>query len=419
MTDTPQSRDQDHSDILSHCSKIYEFYCRIFLRDIQEYTSQKSKLVLPFIPRDILVEILDFVSHIFAEEPNILQISGECIIIGDLHGQILDLFRIIRRFGLPPLNSYLFLGDLVDRGEFSTETTTFVFLLKILFPKNIFIIRGNHEFYSLCDKCGFTEELSSIYSGSISQVVSAFTNAFSFLPFAALLKGDSVTPPTLCVHGGIGPGFRYLNLLNSFSRPILDYNDDIICSLVWSDPSTSQNGFAPSLRNTGYLFGYQSLSDFLSNNHLLLMIRGHECVAEGVSIQLNRRLITVFSASNYCGLCENKGGVLLHHGPKFEQNDACTFPPIKSPHRKDVIFLIYDKGNFLLSKKANAVILNPPELKRRGTVIFSVTRNLPMNKPKISSAVSKAEIPCEPSLKCPKLDRQSRRLSLSNNLLPK
>ena len=423
MTNPPISQiPNNNSDIKSDCSNLYQFYCRIFLRDIQEYISQNAKLVLPYIPCDILVGILDLVRKIFAEEPIILQISGECVIIGDLHGQILDLFRILRRFGLPPLVTYLFLGDLVDRGEFSTETTVFVFLLKILYPKNIYIIRGNHEFRSLCDTCGFFEELSSIYSGSSSQMISSFSNVFSFIPLAALLQGDSNTLPSLCVHGGIGPGFRHISSLNSISRPITDYNDDIVCSLVWSDPSATQNGFGSSLRNTGYIFGYQSLSEFLSNNRLLLLIRGHECVSDGVSIQLNRRVITVFSASNYCGLCENKGGVLIHHGPKLEQNDVCTFPPLHSPHRKDVIFLMYENANFHLKSQMPSVILNPPELSKRNSVIYSVHRNLPLNQTKktsttsasISSTLSKTELPFNPPLKTTKVERRARGSSFSN-----
>ncbi|KAK6044897.1 hypothetical protein COOONC_17598, partial [Cooperia oncophora] len=37
-------------------------------------------------------------------------------VVGDLHGQLVDLRKIIDRCGDPSRNTYIFLGDYVDRG---------------------------------------------------------------------------------------------------------------------------------------------------------------------------------------------------------------------------------------------------------------------------------------------------------------
>jgi hypothetical protein len=81
--------------------------------------------------------------NVLKKELTLLELESPCIVADDMHGQIFDLGRIIHTYGD---NQYLFFGNLVDRGEFSIEAFVTLLLMKILFPKLVFIIRGNHEF---------------------------------------------------------------------------------------------------------------------------------------------------------------------------------------------------------------------------------------------------------------------------------
>jgi protein phosphatase len=202
---------------------IFAFYNTYFQLPASDFEKDKFRLTLPILPLPILKCLCETVRESFKSEPMVLQIAGPVIVVGDLHGHLLDLLRTIRTFGPPPTRSYLFLGDLVDRGEFSTETVELIFVLKALFSKNIYCIRGNHEFDQMIEQGGFSDELCSIYH--VPDAEPWILDAFSWMPIAAVI-GKSV----LCVHGGIGPEVQSIEQLAAIPRPLLDYDTEVVQS---------------------------------------------------------------------------------------------------------------------------------------------------------------------------------------------
>jgi serine/threonine-protein phosphatase 5 len=72
-----------------------------------------------------------------------------------------------------------------------------------------------------------------------------------------------------------------------------------MCELLWSDPQPVM-GRAQSKRGVGMSFGPDVTKRFLEQNKLSLLVRSHEVKMEGYEVEHDRKLITIFSAPNYC-----------------------------------------------------------------------------------------------------------------------
>jgi protein phosphatase len=309
--------------------ELYNAFLPHIYADWPQVDSRCPVVTLPLVPLPLLAALCDAVIAILTTEPMLLEIGTSTTVVGDLHGHLPDLFRILGKMGLPPARTYLFLGDLVDRGEFSTETVIVLFLLKVIFPRFIYFIRGNHEFAQLAQQDGFSAEIHSIYGSPVAE--EHILEAFSYMPIAAVICKSA-----LCVHGGVGPSVSSLSQVAAIPRPLTGFDSEPVKELLWSDPTAAAPGFEPSPRGIGCLFGADALAAFLDAHALRCMVRGHECVPEGVAMQHRRRLFTVFSASNYCGLEANKAGVLL-----VKADGGCEaffFQPLCYIRRADVGF---------------------------------------------------------------------------------
>ncbi|KAF9669387.1 hypothetical protein SADUNF_Sadunf14G0102500 [Salix dunnii] len=255
--------------------------------------------------------------QIFMQEPTVLQLRAPIKVFGDLHGQFGDLMRLFDEYGFPSTAGdityidYLFLGDYVDRGQHSLETITLLLALKIEYPENVHLIRGNHEAADINALFGFRIECVERMGESDGiWAWTRFNQLFNYLPLAALIEKKII-----CMHGGIGRSINSVEQIEKLERPItMDAGSIVLMDLLWSDPTENDSieGLRPNARGPGLVtFGPDRVTDFCKKNKLQLIIRAHECVMDGFERFAQGQLITLFSATNYCGTANNAGAILV------------------------------------------------------------------------------------------------------------
>lgn len=254
------------------------------------------------------------------KEPNLLRITVPAIVFGDIHGQYYDIIKVLKSMDFHR-ETAVFVGDYVDRGSFSTEVLIYLMALKLSFPKNVFLLRGNHEskemttYFSFKRECGVKYD-DDFYKNSLT--------AFKALPIAAVIMDKM-----FCVHGGISPQITKIEEINSINRFTEPSMDSPLLDLLWSDP----HPFYDTLegvkfthnknRRCSYFYTYTAVEAFLKKNNLWTIVRGHEVQENGYTLFKEYKedipsVITIFSAPNYCDLYKNKGAFLRFNGENIQ-----------------------------------------------------------------------------------------------------
>ena len=194
-------------------------------------------------------------------------------------------------------------SDYVDRGSNSIEILCLLFALKIRYPNQVYLLRGNHESISMNQLYGFCDEIQRRFNPALYY---NFLDVFSVMPIAALV-GSRI----LCMHGGLSPDIKSLDDIANIPRPYEIPDEGLICDLLWADPKRNQNQkWEPNERGVSYTFSEEVVEDFLKKFDLDLICRAHQVQDEGYSFFANGGLITLFSAPNYVGEMDNGGAFL-------------------------------------------------------------------------------------------------------------
>ncbi|KAF7696464.1 Serine/threonine-protein phosphatase 4 catalytic subunit 1 [Cucumispora dikerogammari] len=247
--------------------------------------------------------------EIFIREPNVISIPSPAQVCGDIHGQFFDLINLFKLFGYPASRRYVFLGDYVDRGFHGVETLSLLLIYKVLYPDNIFILRGNHESISISKSYGFYDEVNMKYGNS--NVWRMFCEVFRFMNVACIVGGR-----IFCVHGGVSERTS-INTIQGIDRFQKTTEHGLISDLLWSDPIETKPkpilnknishdpidfyGSEKNKRGSGIKFGVEVARSFCEANDLVRIIRSHQLAEAGYKVNFfDKTCITIWSAPNYC-----------------------------------------------------------------------------------------------------------------------
>ena len=278
------------------------------------------------VPYDIADDLVRDATRILRLRPSVCNVAiptkGEVIVVGDLHGQLKDLLHILRAEGLPSAERvFVFNGDFVDRGPQGCEVLLLLFALLCTFPQQVFLNRGNHEDRNTNREYGFLVEVQTKYEDS--DIFDEISKAYRVMPLVHVVDSR-----ILVVHGGLPRQVVPLQRINHIGhiRDIptceqIDEDDELLVDLLWSDPVEHFKSRSIGLRHVGANWRTSSrgcgveytaahTEEFLQHVGLEMVVRSHEMVAGGYQVMHNGKSITVFSASDYCGVSMNRAAII-------------------------------------------------------------------------------------------------------------
>jgi predicted phosphodiesterase len=217
----------------------------------------------------------------FERERRLLRLSpqGKVVFVGDTHGDLDATEQVIRQYLKKPYR-IVFLGDYVDRGEYSEENILYLLHLKREHPDEILLLAGNHEGFMVKEfsPANFWESLSlrerEVYGILFSQFPLAMTSQNGIL----------------ALHGGLPE----LNSLEEMDQ--IDWGDANWDKIVWGDFVESDVDILGDWWGRPQ-FGRSYFGQMMDRYQKQIFVRSHQPNAP--PLMFKKRCITIFTSRAY------------------------------------------------------------------------------------------------------------------------
>lgn len=238
---------------------------------------------------------------------------------GDIHGDFNSLIGglkgIIKQFSSEKKNNnneedepiIVFMGDYIDRGYKSLQVLLFVLVLKYVFPKNIYLLKGNHDvlkldsekkrlmadcMFDLSDETYFANFLH--HNGYSFNIQKKFKEVLDIIPTMLLIKHEYLN--VFAGHGAIPKPdvevekdmYHHINNLGCFNE-----NEELLDQIRWGDPEAKYDVFMDGSRR--FAFAQIHFDQFIEKFDIDLVVRAHSEHFVGYKWFYDKRLISVFS----------------------------------------------------------------------------------------------------------------------------
>lgn len=237
--------------------------------------------------------------------------------VGDTHGSFFDTIKLIPYFVQEiqkgQKNGFevkiVFIGDFIDRGKLDIHNLLYIMTFNLKYPKNVLLLRGNHEEISINAHYGFGTRVMKHFS---QLLFASFNHMFKDLPLIAVFHCNQGS--IMCLHGGIplipnksADGYEVPQLTAyqfNNRRVWIDEMDEVTQQILWNDPirnydPNSEQKYFKSRRGIGYVFNHEIFNEFCVKNQISLLFRGHQVFLNGFHQHFDNKFNTIFSATNY------------------------------------------------------------------------------------------------------------------------
>jgi hypothetical protein len=248
--------------------KVYDILDKVMLMLKDDWYSETINLRNTKISKE-KNSIID--NHTLIKKIN-ANVEDKFIIIGDIHGSYASFIRILLRLRKMDimdeecnlLNNHhlIFLGDIVDRGQYGYEVIILIFLLKIQNPDCVHINRGNHEDIEINRTNGFLNELKSKFEADEGENVHTYlNNIFCHQHSALLIKNPINNKYTYLAHGGLPTRINTYELEPTFKN--FDNEFNIILENLTINNINAYEYMNP---NTGMMENYSGINTIRWND---------------------------------------------------------------------------------------------------------------------------------------------------------